>query len=129
MRIDERREVVHVVAVYQSPRAVLTHFVQFRNIVLLRRLPRERMEPVEHLREQVVSQQAHVEDLTAQLQDLRALVTSQQQVLMYLGKDMDVTQPPAVELSLVPPRVPPYREKKSPRDRRDTAVEAPYLNA
>ena len=84
---------------------------------------------VEHLREQVVSQQAHVEDLTAQLQDLRALVTSQQQVLMYLGKDMDVAQPPAVELSLVPPRVPPYREKKSPRDRRDTAVEAPYLNA
>ena len=85
---------------------------------------------VEYLREQVVSQQAQVEDLTAQLQDLRALVTSQQQVLMYLGKDMDLAQPPAVELSLVPPRVAPYRDKKTPRDRRDTAVEAtPYLNA
>ena len=87
---------------------------------------------VEQLREQVVSQQAQVEDLTAQLQDLRALVTSQQQVLMYMGKDMDLAQPPAPELSLVPPRALPYRDKKVPRDRRDAAVEAaqaPYLNA
>lgn len=87
---------------------------------------------VEQLREQVVCQQAQVEDLTAQLQDLRALVTSQQQVLMYMGKDMDLAQPPAVELSLVPPRTLPYRDKKSPRDRRDAAVDAtqtPYLNA
>lgn len=85
---------------------------------------------VEQLREQVVSQQSQVDDLTAQLQDLRALVTSQQQVLMYLGKDMDLAQRPAVELSLVPSRTAPYRDKKSPRDRRDAAVETtPYLNA
>ncbi len=87
---------------------------------------------VDQLREQVSIQQAQVEDLTAQLQDLRALVTSQQQVLMYMGKDMDLAQPPGLELSLVPPRSLPYRDKKSSRDRRDAAAEAtqtPYLNA
>lgn len=87
---------------------------------------------VDQLREQVSTQQAQVEELTAQLQDLRALVTSQQQVLMYMGKDMDLAQPPALELSLVPPRSLPYRDKKSPRDRREAAAEAtqtPYLNA
>ena len=87
---------------------------------------------VDQLREQVSAQQAQVEDLTAQLQDLRALVTSQQQVLMYMGKDMDLAEPPGVELSLVPPRSLPYRDKKSSRDRRDAATEAtqtPYLNA
>lgn len=87
---------------------------------------------VDQLREQVSTQQAQVEDLTAQLQDLRALVTSQQQVLMYMGKDMELAQPPALELSLVPARSLPYRDKKSSRDRRDAAAEAtqtPYLNA
>ncbi len=87
---------------------------------------------VDQLREQVSVQQVQVEELTAQLQDLRALVTSQQQVLMYMGKDMDLAQP--AELSLVPPRALPYREreKKTARDRRETAAEAsqtPYLNA
>lgn len=87
---------------------------------------------VDQLREQVSNQQAQVEELTAQLQDLRALVTSQQQVLMYMGKDMDLAQPPALELSLVPPRTLPYRDKKTSRDRREAAAEAtqtPYLNA
>lgn len=84
---------------------------------------------VDQLREQVTTQQAQMEELTAQVQDLRALVTSQQQVLMYMGKDMDLAQPPALELSLVPSRALPYRDK---RDRRETTVEAaqsPYLNA
>lgn len=86
------------------------------------------------LREQVSTQQAQMEDLTAQLQDLRALVTSQQQVLMYMGKDMEMAPPAELELSLVPPRSLPYREreKKSSRDRRDASTEAsqiPYLNA
>jgi uncharacterized coiled-coil protein SlyX len=87
---------------------------------------------VDQLREQVSNQQAQVEELAAQLQDLRALVTSQQQVLMYMGKDMDLAQPPALELSLVPPRTLPYRDKKTSRDRREAAAEAtqtPYLNA
>ncbi|MBA2485971.1 MAG: hypothetical protein H0V35_07715 [Nitrospira sp.] len=86
---------------------------------------------VDQLREQVCTQQAQVEDLTAQLQDLRALVTSQQQVLMYMGKDMDLIQPSEVELSLVPSRSLPYRDKKSSRDRRDVAeaAQSPYLNA
>ncbi len=87
---------------------------------------------VDQLREQVSLQQTQVEDLTAQLRDLRALVTSQQQVLMYMGKDMELVEPPALELSLVPPRSLPYRDKKSSRDRRDAATEAtqtPFLNA
>ena len=86
------------------------------------------------LREQVSTQQAQMEDLTAQLQDLRALVTSQQQVLMYMGKDMEMAPPAELELSLVPPRSLPYRDrdKKPSRDRRDVSAEAsqiPYLNA
>jgi uncharacterized coiled-coil protein SlyX len=86
------------------------------------------------LREQVATQQTQMEDLSAQLQDLRALVTSQQQVLMYMGKDMEMAPPTELELSLVPPRSVPYRErdKKSSRDRRDASTEAsqiPYLNA
>lgn len=87
---------------------------------------------VDQLREQVSTQQAQVEHLTAQLQDLRALVTSQQQVLMYMGKDMDLDQPPALELSLVPLRAQPYCDVTSSRDRRDAAAEitqSPYLNA
>jgi hypothetical protein len=87
---------------------------------------------VDQLREQVSTQQTQVEHLTAQLQDLRALVTSQQQVLMYMGKDMDLDQPPALELSLVLPRAQPYCDVTSSRDRRDAAAEisqSPYLNA
>jgi hypothetical protein len=89
---------------------------------------------VDQLRAQVSTQQPHHHDLTAQLQDLRALMTSQQQVLMYMGKDMEMGQPVELELSLVPPRSLPYRErdKKSSRDRRDASAEAsqiPYLNA
>jgi chromosome segregation ATPase len=54
---------------------------------------------VDQLREQVSTQQVQVEELTAQLQDLRALVTSQQKVLMYMGKDMELAQPAELELS------------------------------
>jgi len=65
---------------------------------------------------------------------LRALVTSQQQVLMYMGKDMEMAPPTELQLSLVPPRSLPYREREtaSSRDRRDASAEAaqvPYLNA
>ena len=89
---------------------------------------------VDQLREQVSTQQVQVEELTAQLQDLRALVTSQQKVLMYMGKDMELAQPAELELSLVPSRAIPYRDrdKKSSRDRREASAEAsqtPYLNA
>ncbi|MCC2641830.1 MAG: hypothetical protein K0S45_2243 [Nitrospira sp.] len=85
---------------------------------------------LDQLREQVSAQQDQVEELTEQLQDLRALVTSQQQVLMYMGKDMD--QPSRLDLSLVPPRSLPFRDQNSARARRDAASEtskAPYLNA
>ena len=37
--------------------------------------------------EQVATQQRQMEDLSAQLQDLRSLVTSQQRILMYMGKE------------------------------------------
>ncbi|HNA28101.1 MAG TPA: hypothetical protein PLI01_14940, partial [Nitrospira sp.] len=86
------------------------------------------------LREQVATQQRQMEDLSAQLQDLRSLVTSQQQVLMYMGKDMEMAPPAELELSLVPPRALPYRERdlKPSRERRDASTDAsqiPYLNA
>lgn len=80
------------------------------------------------------TQKAQMEELSSQLQDLRALVGSQQQVLMYMGKDMEMAPPAELELSLVPPRALPYgdREIKSSRDRREASAEAseiPYLNA
>lgn len=87
---------------------------------------------LDQLREQVSAQQTQVEDLTAQLQDLRALVTSQQQVLMYMGKDMDMAQPPGVDLSLVQTHPLPFRDPLPLRERRDASAEAtqtPYLNA
>jgi len=53
---------------------------------------------------------------------------------MYMGKDMEMAPPTELQLSLVPPRSLPYREreKASSRDRRDASAEAaqvPYLNA
>ncbi len=89
---------------------------------------------VDQLREQVSTQQAQVEELSAQLQDLRALVTSQQQVLMYMGKDMELAQPAELQLSLMPSRAISYRERdqSASRDRREASAEAsqsPYLNA
>ncbi|MCS6317938.1 MAG: hypothetical protein H8K05_09245, partial [Nitrospira sp.] len=69
-----------------------------------------------------------------QLQDLRALVTSQQQVLMYMGKDMELAQPAELQLSFIPLRAISYRERdqSASRDRREASAEAsqsPYLNA
>ena len=86
------------------------------------------------LREQVSTQKAQMEELSSQLQDLRALVSSQQQVLMYMGKDMEMAPPAELELSLVTPRALPYRDLdvKSSRDRREPSADAsqiPYLNA
>ena len=86
------------------------------------------------LREQVSTQKVQMEELSSQLQDLRALVSSQQQVLMYMGKDMEMAPPAELELSLVPPRALPYRERdlKPSRERRDASADAsqiPYLNA
>ncbi len=47
---------------------------------------------------------------------------------------MEMAPPAQLELSLVPPRTLPYRDRdlKAARDRRETSVEAsetPYLNA
>jgi len=86
------------------------------------------------LREQVSTQKDQMEELSSQLQDLRALVSSQQQVLMYMGKDMEMAPPAELELSLVPPRALPYRERdlKPSRERHDASTDAsqiPYLNA
>lgn len=86
------------------------------------------------LREQVSTQKVQMEELSSQLQDLRALVSSQQQVLMYMGKDMEMAPPAELELSLVPPRALPYRERdlKPSRERHDASTDAsqiPYLNA
>ena len=86
------------------------------------------------LREQVSTQKVQMEELSSQLQDLRALVSSQQQVLMYMGKDMEMAPPAELELSLVTPRALPYRDLdvKSSRDRREPSADAsqiPYLNA
>ena len=65
------------------------------------------------LREQVVSQDAQLQQLHTQLQDLRALVSSQQRVLVYIGKELDMVQE---ESSTLPPSLPakPAVDPKSP---------------
>ena len=45
---------------------------------------------------------------------------------MYMGKDMEMAPPAELELSLVPPRALPYRERdlKPSRERRDASTDA-----
>ena len=83
------------------------------------------------LREQVVSQDAQLQQLHTQLQDLRALVSSQQRVLVYIGKELDMVQE---EFHSPPHPFPQSRRstKKSAKAKRrvpSEATQTPYLNA
>jgi hypothetical protein len=83
------------------------------------------------LRARVVDQETQLENLQTQLQDLRALVSSQQQVLVYMGKELDHVQH-AGELKATPARRPGTRPKKVSKPKRRPPTETgqvPYLNA
>ena len=86
------------------------------------------------LRAQVEAQDHQLENLNTQLQDLRALVSSQQKVLMYMGKELDAVQgnEDNVRALTVSPRRPGNRSKKASKSKRRAPAEtgqAPYLNA
>ncbi|MBX3236758.1 MAG: hypothetical protein KF814_11450 [Nitrospiraceae bacterium] len=84
------------------------------------------------LRGQVAAQRTQVEQLTAQLQDLRAIVASQQQVLVYMGKELDTTQPTETDGKSIAGRVVVSRGKSGSLDRREASADAsqtPYINA
>jgi len=83
------------------------------------------------LREQVVTQDVQLQQLHAQLQDLRALVSSQQRVLVYIGKELDTVQAESSAHRSIPSRKAGGRSKKSGKVKRRAPAEAqtPYLNA
>ena len=84
------------------------------------------------LRQQVVTQDAQLRQLHTQLQDLRALVSSQQRVLVYMGKELDTVQAESSAHRSIPSRKASGRSKKSGKAKRRAPAEAtqtPYLNA
>ncbi len=83
------------------------------------------------LREQVVTQDAQLQQLHIQLQDLRALVSSQQRVLVYMGKELDTVQEDSSAHRSIP-RKAASRSKKAVKAKRRVPAESaqtPYLNA
>lgn len=88
---------------------------------------------LDDLRGQVAAQRSQVEQLTAQLQDLRALVSSQQRVLVYMGQELDTAHPPDMDEKSIQGRMVASRGKAAGSlDRRDVATDAsqtPYINA
>lgn len=63
------------------------------------------LEEVAALRTELITQRMEVARLSAQLQELKSMVGSQQQVLMYLGQEMETQQMPILAASaLAPPR-------------------------
>ena len=84
------------------------------------------------LRARVVAQETQLEHLQTQLQDLRMLVSSQQQVLVYMGKELDSTHESEPGLKSATSRRPPARSKKPSKSKRRPPAETgktPYLNA
>jgi uncharacterized coiled-coil protein SlyX len=84
------------------------------------------------LRSQVATQETQLEHLQTQLKDLRALVSSQQQVLVYMGKELDSVQGAKDQVKALPASRPVNRSKKAAKSKRRAPAEAgqaPYLNA
>lgn len=87
--------------------------------------PSIRSEEMADMRTRFLAQQEDISRLSAQLQELKSLVASQQQVLVYLGKELESTQTPvpamtaAVSVSAKRNRVarekPVTKEKAVPR--------------
>ena len=74
------------------------------------------LEEVAALRTELIAQRLEVARLSAQLQELKSMVGSQQQVLMYLGQEMETQQVPilsAAALASPPPKKPRVARAKS----------------
>ena len=74
------------------------------------------LEEVAALRTELIAQRLEVARLSAQLQELKSMVGSQQQVLMYLGQEMESQQMPilaAAALAPPPPKKPKVVRAKS----------------
>ena len=89
------------------------------------------------LHEQVVTQNAQLQQLHAQVQDLRALVSSQQRVLVYMGKELDTVQEGPSAHRPLTSRKSGGRSKKSVKAKQRAPrvpaeapqAQTPYLNA
>ncbi|HJR77695.1 MAG TPA: hypothetical protein VJ805_11995 [Nitrospiraceae bacterium] len=86
---------------------------------------------LDSLRARVMAQDIQLEHLQTQLQDLRTLVSSQQQVLVYMGKELDTVQQAGNQLKSSPARRAGNRPKKVAKSKRPPAEtgQTPYLNA
>lgn len=73
------------------------------------------------LRAQLLAQQQELAQVTSQLMELKALAMSQEQVLLYLGKELDAMQMPVVPAAAVAPKKSPNRGKKSAKAKRATS--------
>lgn len=74
------------------------------------------LEEVAALRTELITQRLEVARLSAQLQELKSMVGSQQQVLMYLGQEMETQQMPilaSAALAPPPPKKPRVARAKS----------------
>ena len=85
------------------------------------------------LRAEVVAQQLVIDRLSMQVQELKSMVGAQQQVLLHLGRELELHQTPVVAAAMAPHPVPKaqvVKAKSSPKSRsasRKPAV-TPSLN-
>lgn len=75
---------------------------------------------LDQLRAHVATQEQGLSRLTSQVMELRALAMSQQQVLLYLGKELDAMQLPVVRVEADPLKKIARRAKKSAKAKRVT---------
>lgn len=73
---------------------------------------------VASLRAQLLAQQQELAHITSQMMELKALTMSQEQVLLYLGKELDAMQMPVVRVEATAPKKNASRAKKSAKSKR-----------
>ena len=73
---------------------------------------------LDQLHAQVATQGQELHRLTSQVMELRALTMSQEQVLLYLGKELDAMQMPVVRVEAVAPKKMVSRGKKPTKTKR-----------
>lgn len=73
----------------------------------------EPQDEVAHLRAQLLAQQQELAQVTSQMMELKALTMSQEQVLLYLGKELDAMQMPVAQAEAVAPKKTSTRAKKA----------------
>lgn len=89
---------------------------QHRKLVAMMR--NEPQGEVANLRAQLLAQQQELAQVASQMMQLKALTMSQEQVLLYLGKELDAMQMPVGRVEAVAPKKNVSRVKKSAKAKR-----------